>query len=223
MHSVRYIVAAVLWVLAGSAQAVVEEFDGEPWAHHEELASQVLTADLVITAEGGGSMKGVRDPHALYPGFDPTRPATAIIIEPRNNAYLTLQAIGATDLFQMDEPLLTVRGFRGGQEVVSQTMGPLWSDANKTGVVALLSGFDQVERVEIRSDDSAPVSDVHFFLESLAYELSDETPAGPPSPPVSNNNANETATGPWLFNGGASLSVVWLFAMLLVRLRREPV
>lgn len=210
--------AAGMSVFSGSAMAVVEEFDGGLWAHHESLSSQVLTDDLIITAESGGSMKGVRDPHALYPGFDPTRPATAVIIEPRNHAYLTLQAVGGTDLFQMAEPLLTVRGFRDGQEVVAQSMGPLWSDDTKSGVVAILSGFEKVERVEIRSDDSAPVSDVHFFLESVAYEVMDEPPVTPPSPrPVTDQDSAGSVPTP--FGNGGAVFGFWFFSVLLI-LRR---
>ncbi len=219
MRLCLHMAAACLFLLAGKALAVVEEFDGGLWAHHEELASQVMTDDLVITAEGGGSMKGVRDPHALYPGFDPTRPATAVIIEPRNHAYLTLHALGGTDLFQMDEPLLTVRGFRDGQEVAAQSMGPLWSDDSQSGVVAVLTGFDKVERVEIRSDESAPVSDVHFFLESVAYDVTDEAPAVPPSDPPVDSPEERFKLPPTSRNGGGF--PLFLLAALLVVLARK--
>ena len=216
-----HLAAAGLVLLTGTAQAVVEEFDGGAWAHHEELASQVITDDLVITAEGSGSMKGVRDPHALYPGFDPTRPATAVIIEPRNHAYLTLDSIGGTDLFQMDEPLLTVRGFRGGEEVAAQSIGPLWSHASQTGVMALLSGFDSVERVEIRSDEGAPVSDVHFFIESLTYTVTDDVPDPPVTPPAAENGPPPVVDASPPFGEGGAFSVAWLGIMLLISLRRQ--
>lgn len=143
------------------------------------------------------------------------------VIEPRNHAYLTLLSIGGTDLFQMDEPLLTVRGFRGGVEVAAQSIGPLWSDASESGVTALLSGFDRVEQVEIRSDEGAPVSDVHFFIENLTYEVTDDPPVTPPAPPAVENGQPPVVNVSSPFGEGGAFSFAWLSIMLLITLRRK--
>lgn len=155
--------------------ALTEGFDAASWQHHEPLGSQVLTDDLIISVPSGSAIKGVRDPNALFPGYDPERSASMLVIMPRTAAYLSLNAFVATDLFQMSEPTLEVYGFRGDKAYRCQMVGPLWDSTNETGVIVPLTGFENMERIEIRSaGQDAVLSDVHFFLESLSYALSDE-------------------------------------------------
>lgn len=170
----RYCLAGMLVCMPIMATAVIEDFSSALWQHHEELGTQVLTDDLVISVPAGSSIKGVRAPNALQPGFDRFRPAETIEITPRNTQYLDVHAITGTDLFQMAVPLIQVRGYRGGVEVASALLGPFWDEANKTGTIEALSGFTGIERLELRSDVAPEASsDVSFFLEAVSYTATD--------------------------------------------------
>jgi hypothetical protein len=208
----RLISFALLVGLSAGAQAAIENFDSASWLHHESLPSTMLTQDLVISVDAGASLKGVRGPNALQPGFDPLNPAEKLIIEPRNTDVFSLAGFVATDLFQMAEPTLKVEGFRDGVIVATQTTGQLWDDVNKNGVLVALAGFDDVDRVEISSNVTGPVSsDVFFFLESVAY--------GYPGEPVDSPfglggfNFDNIAGGK---GSGGMLSIVATLLMVLV-------
>lgn len=210
----RLISFALLASLSAGAQAAIENFDSASWLHHESLPSTVLTQDLVISVDAGASLKGVREPNALQPGFDPLNPAEKLIIEPRNTDVFSLAGFVATDLFQMAEPTLIVEGFRDGVMVATQMTGPLWDDVNKNGVLVALTGFEDVDRVEISSNVTGPVnSDVFFFLESVAYGYPGESVASPLFGFGSAFNFEEVATG-----GGSSGGMMSIAATLLLML-----
>lgn len=202
----RYCLAGVLACMPMMATAVIEDFSSALWQHHEELGTQVLTDDLVISVPAGSSIKGVREPNALQPGFDRFRPAEIIEIAPRNTQYLDVHAIGGTDLFQMAVPLVQVRGYRGGVEVASALLGPFWDEANKTGTIEALSGFTGIERLELRSDVAPEASsDVSFFLEAVSYTATD-TYVKPPKPVIDDDD-----------DGGAAFGLLLLIGLLARR------
>lgn len=197
----KRIVLMLLCLLSAAGHAALENFDTATWAHHEPLAAQVLTDDLVISVDTGASMKGVINPNALQPGFDRARPTQKLVIEPRNKPYVDLFSLNGTDVFQMPEPQLKVEGFREGVVVASRTMGPLWDEANKNGVTTTFPSFRGLERIEISSDvtDLAD-SDVFFFLESVGYEVTDTITPAPtpaPTPTKSDDNGSSLFGGLW--------------------------
>ena len=203
----RYCLVGMLACMPMMASAVIEDFSSALWQHHEELGTQVLTDDLVISVPAGSSIKGVREPNALQPGFDRFSPAEIIEITPRNTQYLDVHAITGTDLFQMSVPLVQVRGYRGGVEVASALLGPFWDEANKTGTIEALSGFTGIERMEIRSDVAPEAnSDVSFFLEAVSYTATD-TYVDPSTP--SNDDDDD--------DGGAAFGLLLLMGLLARR------
>lgn len=212
----RYFSLILLLGLSVVAPAAIENFDDATWLHHQALGQQVLTDDLVISVDVGASMKGVLAPNALQPGFDRSRPTEKLVIEPRNTQTFTLNGFVATDLFQMAEPSLKVEGFRDGVLVATQLTGQLWDDANRNGVLVALADFEDVDRVEMSSNVTAPaMSDVFFFLESLAYAYPGE--AAPASPfgfgnggTFSLDNLTGSSSG-----GGLSIFTLLLVSMLL--------
>lgn len=206
----RLISFALLVGVSAGAQAAIENFDGASWLHHESLPSTVLTQDLVISVDAGASLKGVRGPNALQPGFDPLNPAEKLIIEPRNADVFSLTGFVATDLFQMAEPTLKVEGFRDGVMVATQMTGPLWDDVNKNGVLVALADFDDVDRVEISSNVAAAVdSDVFFFLESVTYRYPGDEAESPFG--FGGVDFGNVAAG-----GGSAAGMLSIFATLLM-------
>lgn len=210
----RLISFALFLGLSAGAQAAIENFDSATWLHHESLPSTVLTQDLIISVDAGASLKGVRGPNALQPGFDPLTSAEMLIIEPRNTEVFSLNGFVATDLFQMTEPTLKVEGFREGVVVATQVTGPLWDNVNKNGVLVALTGFDDVDRVEISGNVTAPTaSDVFFFLESLAYGYPGE-PGESPFGFGSNFNFDNIDAGSASSGGMLSVFAMLLFALV---------
>lgn len=210
----------ILWVcltgLPSLSMAAFEDFASALWQHHEELPVQVMTDDLIISVPAGASIKGVTSPNALQPGFDPLRPARTLIIEPRNTTYLDLLALAATDLFQMPTPQIKVVGFRGGMEIASTVMGPLWDDVNNNGIVQLFTGFNGLERIEISSDVAlVDDSDVFFFLDGISYEAKDTlTGSGGASTIIEDDDDSGG-----LFGSGFGL--LWVLAAMMPLLGRR--
>ncbi|PVZ72058.1 hypothetical protein [Pelagibaculum spongiae] len=167
---------ALWWLLVFAwplpALSLQETFDNALWNHHEDLGEQATTDDFIFSVPTGGSLKGVTEPFALQPGFDPDRATSHIIIQPRNSRFFSMQSIEATDLFQMPDALVVITGYRDGVQVVQQIAGPFWDDSLKKGVVASLKGFDRLSKVIIQGDvDPLASSDLFFFIESLQYSL----------------------------------------------------
>ena len=214
----KRIVLMLFCLLSAAGHAAIENFDAATWAHHEPLAVQVLTDDLVISVDTGASMKGVLNPNALQPGFDRARPTQKVVIEPRNKPYIDLFSLNGTDLFKMPEPRLKVEGFRGGVVVASRTIGPLWDATNKNGVTTTFLSFKGLERIEISSDVAdVAISDVFFFLESVGYEVSDTVTPTPTPTPVPEKQKDDN---PSLF-GGFWFGLLAMMGSLVWRKRRQ--
>ena len=54
----RYCLAGMLACMPMMASAVIEDFSSALWQHHEELGTQVLTDDLVISVPADRSVTG---------------------------------------------------------------------------------------------------------------------------------------------------------------------
>ncbi len=219
----KSVLVVSLALFASSAVAVTEDFTSATWLHHEDLGNNVVAGDLRIEVPAGASLKGVREPFALQPGYDPTRPATVLTITPDSGAVFSVQRVGLTDLFGMDMETIMIAGFRDGELISSQSAGPLWQDVTMSGLEVVLSGFNSIDRLTLSSDVlNIDDSDVHFFLESVTYDLTtDVTPDTPsPSPENPDNPTNNAADDEDDSSGG---SMVWALLASALLFRRRSV
>lgn len=188
-----YMLISLMLLNPFAAQAVTEDFSTAAWLHHEELGSSINTADLVFTVPAGSSMRGVTQPSpALYPGFNPSMPASKLSITSLSGNNFNFSGIQLTDLFQMPVENILIEGYRGSTVVASDSIGPLWNDLTKQGVALTFNDFDNVERIEI-SSDTAGSSDIYFFIESIDYEVLSSDPT-PPSTSVTNPTTKSSSS-----------------------------
>jgi len=217
----KSVLVVSLALCASSAVAVTEDFASATWLHHEDLGSNVVAGDLRIEVPTGASLKGVREPFALQPGYDPTRPATVLTISPDSADAFSVQRVGLTDLFGMDTETIMIAGFRDGELIASQSAGPLWQDVTMGGLEVVLTGFDSIGQLTLSSDVlNIDDSDVHFFLESVTYELTTDDTSGTSSPSPENpddpTNTNEDS-------GSSGGSVAWALLASGLLFRRRSV
>ena len=92
-----------------------------------------------------------------------------------------------------------------------------------SGLEVVLSGFNSIDRLTLSSDVlNIDDSDVHFFLESVTYDLTtDVTPDTPsPSPENPDNPTNNAADDEDDSSGG---SMVWALLASALLFRRRSV
>jgi len=174
MDNYLKLVSLTGFILAGSlAYADVVDFEKEVWDNHEVLGSQVIMDDLLFTAEpSDGEIKAVREPVAVYPGFNPKAPVKQLIIESRSSDKLmSFASVTITDMFQMEQADLHIRGYKDGEKVKELTTNKLWSDVTKFGQKIDLSGFEELDRLTISNETKTESSDIYFFLEDIDYQL----------------------------------------------------
>lgn len=163
------VLLALMTVVSPTSFAVVEDFSTGTWGHHEDIGQEIIINELKVTIPASGSMKGVTNPHAIQPGYDPGKVTRSLSIKPADsNERISLNSISLTDLFQMPIPEVKLTGLRGGVIVAQNTAGPLWN--NNGGITVLLNNFKNLDELKISSNVMDETdSDIFFFLESVDY------------------------------------------------------
>lgn len=151
-----------------------EDFAGASWTNHEDLATSVQVGDLAFSVPTGASLKGVTSPAGLQPGYLRDKPANKLVIIPANTAYLSVYRLSLTELFPMPSPAIRIIGYRHGNVVATQVAGPLWDNTARSGVDINLSGFTDLERVEITSDTPIASSSVYFFVDGVQFSVDNQ-------------------------------------------------
>lgn len=158
--------------VAGPVQG--ENFAAVAWSNHQDLGTSVQVGDLAFSVPTGASLKGVTSPAGLQPGYLRDKPASKLVITPANTAYLSVYRLSLTELFPMPSPAIRIIGYRHSNVVATQVAGPLWDNTARSGVDINLSGFTDLERVEITSDTPIASSSVYFFVDGVQFSVDNQ-------------------------------------------------
>jgi hypothetical protein len=151
------------WFSAASA-AVTETFDGAGFSNHQDLGTSVELSGFVYEVQTGGSLKAVTTGGAaLFPGYDPGKPANRFTIRHATGAEFDFRRISATDEFRLVNPVVTVAGYRNGVQVTAAMQITLAYPESSFDFSAQ-AGFSNVDEVRFSADD------IYFFLESWTWD-----------------------------------------------------
>ncbi|MCY4043730.1 MAG: hypothetical protein OXE99_01470 [Cellvibrionales bacterium] len=189
----------------------IEDFANADWQNHQDLGEFIETNDLRIAVNPGGSLKALTTPNGLQLGYLKSSDTHLLRITPSQSPYFDVKSIEATDLWQMAEPTVIIKGYRDDTLIAELTSGPLWDNALNTGITQLTQDFNGLTHLDIHAN-TAPIEngDLYFILESIEYQLNDSLPAPPTTEP--------SPTFPFL----GSIDLLLLFWTLgLITLRRS--
>lgn len=170
---IKAAISLSLLTLTHLGQAAMLDFESELWQNHEELSSEVSIDELRITSEPTtGLMKAVTNPVAIYPGYDPTNPVEELVIEASTgDKDITVSSITLTDMFEMKQPNLHIRGFSNNTVVKEITVSNFWNSSTSFGRTIDLTGFENLEKLTISNETDSNTSDIYFFLEDISYQV----------------------------------------------------
>lgn len=177
INTVFFSMLLSFYILVSSvANATVYDFEEATWQNHQLLVMPIITDDLQISIlPNTGKVKAVTAPNAIYPGFDKNFAVAQLIIEPQTlTKQLQINSLQLTDLFQMSQPQVHIRGYRNDQLISDTSYDNLWLASTGLGPVIELASFSGMDKWVISNETDSNASDIYFFLETLDYQLVDQ-------------------------------------------------